>query len=295
MAKRESDGKNSQRGQVLILVLIALALGSLLITPMLNYVYTGLIGDRISQEQLLEQYAADAALEYSLWQLKYNVDGLTDQLDPDNPSSNTSVTVNGIDVPITMGIIQSLLGETWPFPVPSTQSGIHLTTAVVISKPYISGDGQTAYFPHMVYMFNSGTAEVRMKAVFQQFDPRFTYVPGSYDGPNADITETYVDDHWELRFDFAEPFPSLSAQEATFITFTASTSEEVGGNTYTGSGWVTYAAFGTDGDEVFTGEYDPGTIAGYYEIIATAGSYTIRINVGITNEGEIVLLSYQIQ
>ena len=88
MANRKLEGMKRQRGAALILVLIALALGSLLITPTLRYVYTGLLETRISEELLLQQYAADAAVEYSLWQLNYNVDGLTDQLDPDNPSSN---------------------------------------------------------------------------------------------------------------------------------------------------------------------------------------------------------------
>ena len=65
-----------QRGQALILVLIALAVGSLLIIPTLNYLNTGLLRTRISERLLLQQYAADAAVEYSLWQLQYNVDGL---------------------------------------------------------------------------------------------------------------------------------------------------------------------------------------------------------------------------
>jgi len=286
---------NNQRGQALILVLIALALGSLLITPTLNYVSTGLLETRLSKQQLLEQYAADAAVEYSLWQLKYNVDGLSDQLNPENPSANTSITVNGIDVPIITEITQSPLGDAWPFPVPSSQSGIHLTTALVIGPRFFSEDGQIAYFPHVVYMFNSGTSVLHMKSVFQQLDPRLTYLPGSYDGPDADLTKTYVNDHWELYLDFAEPLPKLEAEEATFITFVASTSEEIGEDTYEGSGWVTYAAFGSEEEELFEGEYGPGTIGCYYDITVTVGSYSVQVTVGITEEGEIVILSWQVQ
>ena len=194
MANRRLGNMNNQRGQALILVLIALALGSLLITPTLNYVSTGLLETRLSKQQLFEQYAADAAVEYGLWQLKYNVDGLTDELNPENPS-NTSITVNGIEVPITTEITQSSLGDTWPFPIPSSQTGIHLTTVLVIGPPFFSEDEQIAYFPHVVYMFNSGSSTVHMKTVFQQLDPRLTYVPGSYNGPDADLTDTYVDDH----------------------------------------------------------------------------------------------------
>ena len=292
MKNRKLEGMNRQRGQALILVLIALALGSLIITPTLNYVSTGLLETRISKQQLLEQYAADAAVEYGLWQLQYNIDGL--QLDPEN-SANSSITVNGMEVPIITEITQSPLGDDWPFPIPSSQTGIHLTTALVIEPPFFSEDGQIAYFPHVVYMFNCGSSALHMKAVFQQLDPRLTYLPDSYGGPNAGLTETYVNDHWELYFDFAEPLPKLDAQDATFISFVASTSEEIGENTYAGSGWVSYAAFGAEQEELFTGEYGPGTIGGYYDITVTIGSYTIRVNVGITEEGEIVLLSYQIQ
>ncbi len=298
MANRRSDNMNNQRGQALILVLIALALGSLLITPTLNYVSTGLLETRLLKQQLLEQYAADAAVEYSLWQLKYNVDGLTDQLDPENPSSNTTITVNGMEVPITTEITQSPLGDTWPFPVPSTQQGIHLDAALVIEAPIFPGDGQTAYFVHKVYMYNSGTSETHMKAVFQRLDPSFTYVEGSYEGPPANLTKTYVSDHWELYFDFATPLPSLEPEEATFISFLASTTgdiDEISQNTYLGNGWVEYAAFEAEDGALFDGEYALKNFGYYYDITVTIGSYTYLVNVGITEEGEIVVRSWQLQ
>ncbi len=294
MNRKLKDTKN-QKGMAFVLVLISLAFGSLLIVPTLRYVYTGLIQTSFSEEVLLEQYAADAAVEYSLWQLKYDVDGLIGQLNPENPSADTSIIVNGIEVPITTGRTQSPLGDTWPFPVPLSQQGIHLTTLLAIESPYFSEDGQTAYFPHVVYILNSGTSTLHMKAVFQQLDPRLTYLPGSYDGPDAGLTETYVDDHWELDIDFAEPLPTLAAENATFISFVASTSEYVEDDTYEGSGYVSYAAFGSEEEEVFEGECGPGTIGCYYDITTTAGSCTIRVNVGITEEGKIVILSYQIQ
>jgi len=276
------------------MVLAALCLGSLIIVPSLGYTYAGLTKIRISEKQLLHQAAAASAVEYTIWQLKHNVYGLTDQLDPENPSVNTSITVNGVDIPITTEITQSPLGDTWPFPVPTSEQGIHLKTALVIQSPVLLEDG-TAHFAHVVYMFNNGTSTMHMKAVYQQLDPRFTYVPDSYQGPNADLTETYVNDHWELHYDFTEPLPTLQAQDATFISFVASTSEEIGDNTYTGSGWVSYAAFGSEEEEFFDSDYSPGTIGCYYDITAESGSYTIRINFGITEEGEIIIRSYLFQ
>ncbi len=294
MENRKLEGREGQRGSALILVLIALALGSMLITPTLGYVSTGLAEARISEELLLEQYAADAAVEYAMWQLKYNVDGIIDGLNPENPSSSTSITVNGIEVPITTEITQSPVGDSWPFPVPLSESGIHLTTALVIAPHYLSEDGQTTYFPHMVYMFNSGTSTLHMKAAYQKLDKRFTYVPGSYMGPDADITETYVDNHWEVCFDFTNPEPTLAAREATFLTYTASMEGEIGEDTYESEGWVSYAAFGAEEQELYEGEYQAGLVGFYYDITSSIGHYSIIVNVGITDEGEIVVLSWQI-
>jgi len=295
MANRKLENMKRQRGQVFILVLIALALGALLITPSLSYVSTGLTEARVSEDMLLDQYTADAAIEYSLWQLQY---GLADQLDPENPSYDSSITVNGVEVPVTIEITQSPLGDVWPFPVPSTQQGIYLDAALKIGSPFLSADGQTVCLTHKVYMYNSGTSETHVKAVFQRLDPSFTYVEGSFEGTNANLTKTYVSDHWELYFDFTSPLPSLEPEEATFVSFVASTTgdiEEISENTYLGNGWVEYAAFEAEEGAIFEGDYAPTNFGQYYDISATSGSYTILVNVGITEEGEIIILSYQLQ
>lgn len=280
------ESSKGQKGQALILVLIALAFGSLLITPTLNYVSTGLLEIRVAEEQLLRQYATDAGVEYSLWQLKYNVDGLSD---------NTTITINDIEVPIITDITQSPLGEDWPFPVPSSQSGVHLDTALDIKPPFWSEDGQTAYFPHVIYMYNSGDSAVHPNSLFQQLDPRFTYVEGSWGGFDADLTETYVDDHWELYFDLHAPLPKLEEQQATFVSFLVSTDGEIGDDTYLSSGSVGYSAFEAEEGEIFFGEYSPSTIGYYYDIAAGGGSCIILVHVAITEEGEIIIYSYQFQ
>ena len=95
----------------------------------------------------------------------------------------------------------------------------------------------------MVYIYNYGTSEAHLKALFQKLPPGFMYVGGSYVGPKAHLTKDYVGDHWELRFDFRKPLPKLGAQEAMFISFIASTRENMGEYTYPGGGWVSYAGF----------------------------------------------------
>ncbi len=282
-----------QRGSALILVLIALALGSLIITPTLNYVSTGLLESRVSEDMLLNQYSADAAVEYSLWQLKYDVDGLAGQLGPENPSSNTTITVNGVDISVTTAISESPQAETGVFPVLPSEDGIHLAVALQILTPSWSGSGEIAYLTHVVYIYNYGSSAAHLKTLSQQLDPDLLYVEGSYEGPAADLTTTAVDDHLELYFDFDAPLPTVGSQETLIITFIASAADDMGEHNYSGSGSVTYAGFEEEG-VAYSGESGISSF-GLYDITVTVGSYTYLVNVGITEEGEIVLRSWQLQ
>ena len=108
------------------------------------------------------------------------------------------------------------------------------------------------------------------------------------------MRKTYVNDYWELHFDFREPLPKLNAQEMMFISFTTWTSKNIGENTYSGSGWVSYAAFQEEEVECYSGESGPASF-GLYDITVTIGSHTLLVNVGITEEGEIVVRSWQVQ
>jgi len=294
MVKKKGQNIKGQRGQAFILVLIVLALGPLLVVPTLQSTYTGLTEAEISEEQLLKEYAADAAVEYSLWQLGYNVDNITGQLGLDNPSSNTTITVNGIEIPIVTEISASPQSDGDSFTVPSTQSGIHIASALEILPPSWGGSGQKVYVPHIVYICNYGTAATHLKSLFQQLDPSLTYVEGSYEGPDADLTKANVDDHWELLFDFTEPLPKINAQEVIVVTFTTWGKKKMGEDTFSGSGWVSYAAFQEEVVECYSGESGLASF-GLYDITVNIGGYTVLVNVGITEEGEIVVRSWQLQ
>jgi len=56
---------------------------------------------------------------------------------------------------------------------------------------------------------------------------------------------------------------------------------------------VTYAGFEEEG-VVYSGESGIASF-GLYDITVTVGSYTYLVNVGITEEGEIILRSWQLQ
>ena len=58
-----------EKGQALPIALVVLGLGTLMIAPFLGHVSTNLIGSRIYREVMEEQYAADAGIEFGIWNL----------------------------------------------------------------------------------------------------------------------------------------------------------------------------------------------------------------------------------
>ncbi len=61
---------NSQRGQAFPLALVALAIGVLVVVPFLSQASSSLIGSRIYEQSIDEQYSADAGVEYAIWRLQ---------------------------------------------------------------------------------------------------------------------------------------------------------------------------------------------------------------------------------
>ncbi len=65
---------NSEKGQAFPLALIALAVGSLVISPFLGHTSSMLSGSRIYGQAITEQYSCDAGIEWALWKLKATVE-----------------------------------------------------------------------------------------------------------------------------------------------------------------------------------------------------------------------------
>lgn len=88
--------KNGEAGQTLILVLILLAIGPLLVLPMLSQSYTGQKYNQIVEINTLNGYAADSGIEYAKWKIyNYPAEIVT------SPFSK-NLTINGIDVHVTI-------------------------------------------------------------------------------------------------------------------------------------------------------------------------------------------------
>jgi len=65
-----------EEGVVFPLVLIMLVVGSLVIAPVLNFMGTGLKTGQAYERRMDELYAADAGVEYALWQIYTKNDNL---------------------------------------------------------------------------------------------------------------------------------------------------------------------------------------------------------------------------
>ena len=92
--------RTGERGYMLVMVLILLAVGSTSIIPVMNLVQTGLISNRIQTTQLDVQYAGDGGAEYAIWQLLYG--DATAQLTEDGDEVLHTINLNGIETVVVI-------------------------------------------------------------------------------------------------------------------------------------------------------------------------------------------------
>lgn len=93
---------NSEKGQALPLVLIAVTIGTLVVTPFLSHAGTGILGSRLFGQAIDEQYSSDSGVEHAYWRLMD--DNLSDNLTSlgDSISYNLSESINGVTPAITV-------------------------------------------------------------------------------------------------------------------------------------------------------------------------------------------------
>jgi len=92
---------NDEKGQALPLVLLALAVGTLVIAPFLGQASSSLIGSRIYGEAITELYSCDAGIEWALWRLKGNPELTTNTEYDSTPLQSFPSQINGSSFPTT--------------------------------------------------------------------------------------------------------------------------------------------------------------------------------------------------
>ncbi len=91
--------KAGEKGQVMILALILLAVGGLTIAPVLSFMGTGLIATQDNEERMMTLYAADAGAEDALWKIR------NDQV---SDGSSYALSVNNRDVVVEVVLEEDL-------------------------------------------------------------------------------------------------------------------------------------------------------------------------------------------
>lgn len=85
----------NEEGQVFVLALILLLVGGLILAPLLSYMSSGLIVGQVHEENMKQFYAADAGIEYGIWDVMNDDLGVPDfELN----GSNVVVTTEEIDI-----------------------------------------------------------------------------------------------------------------------------------------------------------------------------------------------------
>ena len=134
--------RRNQRGVVLIIVLILLAVGGLTIAPMLSHMSTGLKAGQTYEKKTEEYYAADAGVEDALWQITRI------QHDPALPSNEAdddwqySITdINGKIVDITIDYVDEDADGNDVYKINSVASADGSDTAIESYLIYGGGFG----------------------------------------------------------------------------------------------------------------------------------------------------------
>ena len=88
-------------GQALPLALVALAVGTLLVSPFLADVSANLLAGRRTDENIADYYSAEAGIEWGLWRLKNNPLLTTEETYTPAPLEPTPTSINGDIFPTT--------------------------------------------------------------------------------------------------------------------------------------------------------------------------------------------------
>ena len=113
--------KNDSRGQVLPLAMAALAVGAVLVSPVLVDASVNLLASRSVDSAIRDYYSADAGVEWALWHLRSNPDLTSSTTYTDVPLQPAPPAINGEGFPVTE--VRRVTGGTSETITPPWQSG----------------------------------------------------------------------------------------------------------------------------------------------------------------------------
>ncbi len=84
----------NEKGQALIVVLGFLAIGGLVIAPLLTYMSTGLNAGQVHKEKMVGFYCADSGVEHAYWRLLHET-GFAESMTAGSPTVQYSTNISG--------------------------------------------------------------------------------------------------------------------------------------------------------------------------------------------------------
>lgn len=168
-----------EKGYALLLVLILLFFGSLVVSPLLGYMNTGLKTGMIYQENVFELFAADAGINDGLWYAHYG--DLESQLGPtydeyDHTSTwsySLSEKINARDVAVTVE-------NVWIPQNVATPNKVQARTIIESGKLIVTSNAPDAATYQIKIAFYPDTGDnLTIETLGLWLPPGFSYVTGS--------------------------------------------------------------------------------------------------------------------
>jgi len=245
-----ATGKFRQRpagesGQVLIIVLVLMMIGSLTLPPVLAHIGTALETGQMYAANTDELYAADSGVEDAIWQIKFDrLDALFDDPEYDNYDYGTAWAYS-LDDPINGLTAEVTIRNVW-IPKDITPPSAAVGRAMIESgKLVVAGTAttETSYRIKIDFYPGEGEEEALLVTSLGVWLPYgFTYVAGSSNLEEDPFEEYYsvptVADHaggqavvWDFSSEYFSCFPGVSLldyPQSTEINFeyTAATAGE---------------------------------------------------------------------
>ncbi|MEK7682179.1 MAG: hypothetical protein AAB369_05060, partial [Chloroflexota bacterium] len=223
-----------ERGQVLALVLIVLAVGTLMATSFLTAESADLLSARESSAHLSNRTAADAGVEHGIWRVRYDptfVAGL-----PVSTPVSYQKTVDGMPVTISVTLVPTPTPVATSTPVSTPQPGHNIQVGKTVTPAY-APPGQTTVFTYTIQISNTGTATIKLEQVWDILPQGFTYVPGSSSGiTTTEPTLTMQSGQQNVTWEFDSPHPSIPSGQARTQVFQATATPQDG--IYHNEAWV---------------------------------------------------------
>jgi len=196
MKKRLGRLIGNEKGQALVVVLCLLAIGGLVITPLLNHMYTGLRSGQMYMEKMVLSYAADAGLEDGIWKTD------NDQV-PLDPYDYVTEYSYALPEKISGKTVDVRINQIWP--LAGLESDVYGTTP---AAPELSVTGGVVNYEgkfEVRVSYYTPEEELLIDRVALWLPPGFEYVNNSSEGITTD-DPTESDRHGgkALEWDFGE-------------------------------------------------------------------------------------------